>query len=70
MTTTDAALETAAKDRTLGGRLIGIGVVMICGGGFFVVWGGPFGIFLALVGLGVMVAGLRFKRSANEALRM
>lgn len=43
---------------------------MICGGGFFVVWGGPFGIFLALVGLGVMVAGLRFKRSANEALRM
>lgn len=70
MTTTDAALETAAKDRTTGGRLIGVGVVMICGGGFFVVWGGPLGILAALVGLGMVAVGLRFKSSANEALRM
>lgn len=70
MTSPTDDLETAAKNRTLGGRLLGAGVVVMAGGGFFIVWGGPLGILLVLVGAGLVAGGLSFKHAANEALRM
>lgn len=63
-------LAGAASKRSLGGGLMGIGVFLVAGGGGLLVFAGPLGILVALVGVVLLGAGLSFRRDADNALRM